>query len=249
MIAPRKMLILILFFLVLLSQITYAQYACLPLGPTLPPPRKPSTSRSLRDALALVEKTVELSLRGGSQYASLDRNTISFSTEVYSLFEKEPLWTYHFSAPEFRNCEGVNQVDSNTVYRIGSLSKLFTVYTSIVAVGNDYFFREPVTKYVPELAKYAARYRANITSNQIDFWDFESMTLEALAGQLSGLPGNFAFGPIWDRHIQTTLGLPITPPAAGAFCQQGENLQLPCNRSGKLSRVLHSTCSNMHSIF
>jgi CubicO group peptidase (beta-lactamase class C family) len=50
--------------------------------------------------------------------------------------------------------EGVATADSNTIYRIASISKLLTVYTYLITAG-DSSFNDLITKYVQELAQYA----------------------------------------------------------------------------------------------
>jgi CubicO group peptidase (beta-lactamase class C family) len=76
---------------------------------------------------------------------------------------------------------GVKNVDSHSQYRIGSISKLFTVYTFLIEAG-DVKFNDPITKYVPELAA-AARHE----QNAVDSVDWESVTVGNLASQMSGI--------------------------------------------------------------
>jgi CubicO group peptidase (beta-lactamase class C family) len=63
---------------------------------------------------------------------------------------------------------GVKNVNSHSQYRIGSISKLFTVYTFLIEAG-DVKFNDPITKYVPELAA-SARHE----QNAVDSVDWES---------------------------------------------------------------------------
>ena len=66
-------------------------------------------------------------------------------------------------------------VDENSIFRIGSLSKLFTVYTFLIERGmRDW--REPITKYVVELA--------NAANNTTDWRD---ITIEDLASHMAGI--------------------------------------------------------------
>ena len=74
---------------------------------------------------------------------------------------------------------GVHVVDENSIYRIGSISKMFTVYTFLLELGDGYW-NQPVTKYVPELA--AAAKDDVITQVQ-----WEDVTLGDLAGQMAGI--------------------------------------------------------------
>jgi len=71
----------------------------------------------------------------------------------------------------------------NTVYRIGSNSKLLTAYTILVEVGHAYWHR-PVTDFVPELAAAAAS--CNSTAEPLLCVDWHGITLGALASHLAG---------------------------------------------------------------
>ena len=75
----------------------------------------------------------------------------------------------------------MKKIDSDTVYRLGSLTKIFTVYTWLAQDG-DVKWNEPITKYVPELAQAADKAKDDPVGNVA--WD--EVTVGSLAGQLSG---------------------------------------------------------------
>lgn len=62
-------------------------------------------------------------------------------------------------------------MDGDSIYRIASTTKLFTVYLLLLKVG-DGIFNDPVPKYLPELAG-------------IQNWD--EITVGALAGYMGGI--------------------------------------------------------------
>ena len=213
------------------------QYPCLPLGPSFSPPQALSSSKVFAAALKNVDSAIKASFDGGSKYGVLDPNATSFSLDVWSLHQEQSLYSHHFSAPDLdHNDEGVQRVGSDTVYRLGSMSKLFAVYTFLLAAG-DVDFRQPVTKYVPELAQYATQHRAALLANDIDFVDWNSITIEALASQMSGISRDFAFGPEGDMQL-AALGLPPVPPVNSSFCGPDYFVQTPCNRTGKLEQSI-----------
>lgn len=213
-----------------------AQHACLPLGPSFVPTEALSKSQTFQAALGILNATIEQSLANGTVYGQLDPTSTSFSVDIWSLHDDDPLYTYHFSAPDFaEDEEGVKKVDSDTVYRLGSMSKLITVYTFLLAAG-DTKFRQPVTQYVPELAAYMQSNAAALQDDTIQYVDWNSITLEALASQMSGIFRDFAFGPLQDLEL-TELGLPPVKPVDSAFCGPEYWIQVPCNRSGELSLV------------
>lgn len=160
-------------------------------------------------------------------------NSTSFSLQLYSLHDSEPIMTYHHTAPSLASSEeGVTEVDSDTVYRIASISKALTVYTYLLATG-DSSFNDPITKYVPELAEYAAIQNSSDTLGTVD-WD--SITVGALASQLSGISRDPNPGPQYDAIYQAILGLPPSEVTVSEtnFC--GDPLaaiHFPCNRTSE----------------
>jgi len=109
--------------------------------------------------------------------------TASFSIEVFSTNSASSFFTYHYSAPNLNASLGVSTVDSGSIYRIGSISKLFTVLTLLVSDG-DVHFKDPVTRYVPELAKAAKGYSKDESLSAVDW---EAVTIGDLASQISGI--------------------------------------------------------------
>lgn len=77
----------------------------------------------------------------------------------------------------------MTQVDENTVFRIGSASKLWTVYTLLASAGEA-SLHDPVTKWVPELQAAAAAAGAD---DAVDFVRWEDVTLQELASHLAGV--------------------------------------------------------------
>lgn len=160
-------------------------------------------------------------------------NSTSFSLQLYSLHDAQPLLTFHHTAPSLAaSKEGVTKVDSDTVYRLASVSKALTVYIYLLAIG-DSSFNDPITKYVPELAEYAATRNASDVLGAID-WD--SITVGALASQLSGIPRDPNPGPQYDSIYQEILGLPpsqVTVPSADFCGDPLAAIKFPCNRTSE----------------
>jgi CubicO group peptidase (beta-lactamase class C family) len=82
----------------------------------------------------------------------------------------------------YTNTTGVRRVDKNTVYRLGSLTKIFTIYTWLVQDG-DLKWNTPITEYVPELQAVADRSSQDAVAN-VDWGD---VTIGALASQMAGI--------------------------------------------------------------
>ncbi|KAF8862796.1 hypothetical protein BDZ45DRAFT_670938 [Acephala macrosclerotiorum] len=137
------------------------------LSPDLPPPRKPSNSNALQAALTSIQTAISSAIStGNTTYGLLDTTSTSFSIDIFFQHEPESLFTYHYNAPGLINStDGVKEIDSDSFYRIGSISKLLTVYIFLITVG-DASFNEPITKFIPELAQYAAQ--TSTPNNEID---------------------------------------------------------------------------------
>jgi hypothetical protein len=209
---------------------------CVPYGPVYPAPRRGLQGQLMKQALERFANTVNQSLSdNGTIYGNLDPDATSFGMEIYSIYAHEPLYSYHYSAPEFVNAsEGVRRVNASTVYRLGSMSKLLSVYNFLIAAG-DSAWNEPVTKFVPELAQAAARQRNQLRTDDIEFVSWDDVTLAALASQMSGVSREDAFGPVQDAQLRDGLGLPDVAPVNASFCgPTNEQVQDPCTRAGTL---------------
>lgn len=143
--------------------------ACPPMGAVFPAPQAPSQNKGVKSAASALKNTLD------EQISSLFE-TSAMSIGVKSIHEDEPLFTYHFTPPNPGS--GARKVGDNTVYRIGSVSKLFTV---LAALQNpDIDMNASVLKYLPQLNETRA-------DDPIFSLDWEDITVASLAGHLSGV--------------------------------------------------------------
>ena len=157
---------------------------CPPLGPVYEKPINFNTSAAIQTAIANL--TTTLSYWDQTNTSSIRANTTSYSIEVFSTSKDHPLiFSWHHTAASLAaapaNASGVRRAGPDAVYRLGSLTKIFTMYTWLAQDG-DARWNEPITKYVPELAAAAAKAKADPVANV----DWDEVTIGALAGQLSG---------------------------------------------------------------
>lgn len=211
------------------------QQPCFPLGPVFPAPQSPTNSSSVQDALSALNDTLSASLGpDGSEYGVLDNQSTTFIVDIYSIHSSESLFTYVFNAPDFSNATiGVSEVDESTVFRIGSMSKLLSVWNFLIAAG-DTSWNDRVTKYIPELADYASLHAQDLDKGDVEYYDFDSITVGALASQMSGLNRDFAFGPDSDASFAGLL--PVVPAVNASYCGSTDTDQaplFPCDRAGK----------------
>jgi CubicO group peptidase (beta-lactamase class C family) len=166
---------------------------CPPLGPVYEKPYNFRTSSAIQAAVANL--TASFTAWDQNNSSAIRANTTSYSIEVFSTSEEDPLiFSWHHTAASLAaatNRSGVSKTDANAVYRLGSLTKVFTVYAWLVQDG-DAKWNEPITKYVPELAAAAGRAKDDPVANVP--WD--EVTIGALAGQLSGAIRDCGFGKI-----------------------------------------------------
>jgi CubicO group peptidase (beta-lactamase class C family) len=171
----------------LLFAAAQAAFFCPLLGPDFPPPLNLSAgSATLSAGSNFTQQVRQLINNQNSTYGPFDANTTSFSVNIFSVHKDNPIFQYHYSAPILATSTGgVKTVDENSVYRIGSVSKLFTVYAFLVENG-DVHWNEPITKYVPELAALAKTNDVN-QRNPIDNVAWEDITVGSLASHMAGI--------------------------------------------------------------
>ncbi|QKX60459.1 uncharacterized protein TRUGW13939_07604 [Talaromyces rugulosus] len=134
---------------------------------------------------------------------------ITFSTSLFSIHDPRATeLQYHYTSPEIATSKnGTNKVDANSIYRIASVSKLFTVYTGMVTLTEEEW-HTPLTKLNPALAKYAA------VADEDPTWliQFDKITPWALASQSSGIPtqGGPLNDILWAFLTQQSTVNPVT---------------------------------------
>lgn len=165
---------------------------CPLLGPVFPAPTNLATSAAFAAAKANLTSTLDTYVQTGKSSPLshiFDANETSFTLEVFSVSDNpDPLIRYYYTAPSLVNAStGVQKVDENTVFRIGSISKLWTVLLYLIHAG-DKGFHDPVTKYIPELkAAAAAAAAAAVEEDAIDTLRWEDVTIKELASHMAGV--------------------------------------------------------------
>lgn len=170
----------------LLLPVTLGAPNCPPLGPVFPKPSSQALLSSASVQAAIANLTATFTARDADN--STGAYSTSYSIEVWSASDAPgtTIFSWHHTAPNLTtasfNASGVRKVDKNTVYRLGSLTKIFTIYTWLVQDG-DTRWNEPITKYVPELAAVADKAK----SDPVDNVDWGEVTIGALASQMAGI--------------------------------------------------------------
>jgi CubicO group peptidase (beta-lactamase class C family) len=211
---------------------TQSSAPCPLLGPDVPAPISLSTSSTIRLATSSLKKSLDAALQSSTAFGELDAQNTSFSVDFYSIHDTTSLFSYHHSAPGLaKTKQGVSTVDSDTIYRIGSVSKLITMYLYLIEAG-DTSFNDPITRYVPELAAYAAKNEAEVAVDAIGVFDWDAITVGGLASHLAGVPRDAAPGPAQDQLIAKLTGLAPASAQNVSFCGDPSVVQIPCDRAG-----------------
>lgn len=153
---------------------------CALIGPDYPAPLNLNTSTSFQQAVTAFKSQLP-------QIPGSNGPDTAYSISVSSAASNDTLFELHYTPATVKNAShGVHTVDANSIYRIGSISKVFTVWTFLAGAGDRYF-NDPVTKYVPELKALAPSPGANVVYDSIDAVNWDEVTLGNLASQMAGV--------------------------------------------------------------
>ncbi|RSL74929.1 hypothetical protein CEP51_011338 [Fusarium floridanum] len=176
---------------------------CPPLGPVLPAPTSPSTSDAVKTAVEVLTEGLK-ALTGSF-------NSTAMSIGMVSLHEDEPILDIHHT-PANLDARGVKKVDADTVYRIGSVSKAFTVLAALKL--SDVSMDDAVTKYLPQLRELG---KQQDEQNNITVVDWDRVSLQALASHMGGIPADLATDLASFPIDWTKLGLPEAKDVLGCI--------------------------------
>lgn len=170
---------------------------CLPsalanlLGPSYPPPRDLSSSHS-RVATSWKNLTSQLNtVLADSHTNSTSRvyalKNLTFSVGLFSTLDPnaKDLQFHHTASEVAKSPVGVKKVDGNSIYKVASVSKLFTVLAGLIEL-KPRDWELPLTDIFPFLAEHFRRQRNNFRLVYDVQWD--KITLRSLAGQMGGIP-------------------------------------------------------------
>lgn len=149
-------------------------------GPVFPKPTELSTLPIIKEAIANL--TQHFAAWNANYTATAN---FSYSVQVFSAHEQDPLFSFSHTSPKLAtiNHPGVTAVDENSVFRLGSLTKVFTVYNFLLNAGDE-VWNAPITKFIPELAAIANYSSSDPVANTA--WN--DVTIGSLATQMSGIP-------------------------------------------------------------
>ncbi|KAH7028073.1 beta-lactamase [Microdochium trichocladiopsis] len=166
-------------------------YLCPPLGPVLPAPKSLASQDPIKLATAGLTEAFE-NATSKFQYAGV-------SIQVRSLHEKEPLIDLHYTPPN-ADPKSTTKIDADSVYRIGSLSKVFNIL-SVLRLGkvrwDDY-----VVDYLPELLQLEGEADEEVDDVTTVRW--RDVTIGSLASHMSGIATDLV------NDLSSFPGIPFT---------------------------------------
>ncbi|KAL6918990.1 hypothetical protein FSHL1_002971 [Fusarium sambucinum] len=209
----------------ILTQQVYAQQSICPLlGPIFPPVNHPLKSSTFSNAISQLNAT----------FGDFDRNgtfdELNTTLYVQAFSASDTLFQHGYVPSSMKSFLTSGTLNENTVFRIGSVSKLVTVYTLLAEVGMKNM-NDPVTKWVPELARAAKKNKGDPTRRVQ--WD--EVTIGQLAGQLAGVARNFGLYDL-ESTIEGTqenpekYGLPVLDDKEKPKCSISDPNLGPCSR-------------------
>ncbi|KAL4982125.1 beta-lactamase/transpeptidase-like protein [Aspergillus falconensis] len=166
---------------------------------------------------------------------AVDPDLTSFAVQVYSARDSKPLLEYFHTATTARNNTlGVNHINEDTVFRIGSCSKIWTVLLLLMETG-DALFHEPVSKYFPEVRDAIEDLDGDV--DDVDHARWEDVTIGDLVSQTSGMERSYGLGDhSATPDLMERLGYPPLEEEEAPEC----GLQPTCHRDqffkGMMSR-------------
>ncbi|KAL4876197.1 beta-lactamase/transpeptidase-like protein [Aspergillus karnatakaensis] len=220
----------------LFTGLAVGQICSLP-GSIFPPPQAAGESPILERARRRFNYSLEQLTHpsGNAEQALISRDYTSFAIQIYSASDPKPLLEHYQSAKILKSVRrGVRSVDENTVFRVGSVTKLWTTLLLLIESGFS-VIHEPVHKYVPQLQEFIGEVRADggMEPNPIDVVEWEDVTVGELISHTAGMERAFGVGDI-ATLAQIPPGLPPLPVSAIPPC----GLTSPCTRSQFFSETL-----------
>lgn len=155
---------------------------CPLLGPVFPPPTDLSNDPTFTTAIQDITSTLSQATTNGSL------SETSLSVQIFDISNAGPLLDFAYTADNINTTLGVSTVNQDTIFRIGSVSKLWTMVLFLVEEGL-WPFQEPVARFVPELKDAASKLRWNPRKrrNGIDYVHWGEISIGELASHLAGI--------------------------------------------------------------
>ncbi|KAH8807394.1 beta-lactamase/transpeptidase-like protein [Xylogone sp. PMI_703] len=214
---------------------------CVLAGPDYPPSPSLSSSSLLATAILNFENLLINTTLG------LQTGDTAWGVALFSSKENKTLYERYYT-PSIDL--GVAEVNRDSIFRIGSVSKVFSVWSFLIEVGDEHF-NSPITKYVPELANLSHPLGINTQYNDLDSVRWEDVTLGELASHAAGIardPTDNDLAAEYTTQQLEALGFPTLNQSEIPTCGVA-GVTPACTRKAMFSYLLkqHPLYSTAHS--
>ncbi|KAJ9623791.1 hypothetical protein H2204_011083 [Knufia peltigerae] len=160
---------------------------------------------------------------------NITNTSLMIAARVTSIYADEPLFSFYYSTDQNKN------VDEGTVFRIGSVSKLFTIYTLLISESYDIFSRW-IGDFIPELVAPTEAAPILNTTNSFERLtaNWSEITIGALGSHMAGIARDYNLGDL--ANLPHTPGLPNLTHSVSPGCTD-ENSAPTCSRSDFLAAI------------
>ncbi|KAH8658115.1 beta-lactamase/transpeptidase-like protein [Xylariales sp. PMI_506] len=216
------------FFRLCIAAVSKSQLSNCPLLSAQYPTNKDlHRSGIIKNIRSTFQQSIDVAVSSGkTAWGKIDSSNSSFSLGVFTTSSNDLLFEYHNEGSNLDGTLSADSLTNQTVYRVGSVTKLLTVYTILITLGPSYW-TEPVINFVPELSG------ATTTAGWRHPVNWSEVTLGALASHMGGIARDSGYNDISDIPGLANLGFPrlndseiphcggpITP-----FCSKYESLR------------------------
>ncbi|KAF5665229.1 penicillin-binding 4 [Fusarium circinatum] len=111
----------------------------------------------------------------------LNKTDLIFAVDVFSASTNDSLYSYFHVGDTYKDTLTKGNLTEDTIFRTGSVTKVFTVYAIIARAGIE-ALSYPVSIFLPELL-------GNSSSNPLERIDWSEITVGALASHQAGTSG------------------------------------------------------------
>ncbi|KAI0168899.1 beta-lactamase/transpeptidase-like protein [Hypoxylon sp. FL1284] len=189
---------------------------CPPLGPVLPAPTNPTAHEPVHSAVANVTAVL--------RNLTADLEATGVSVAVKSIHESDPLLELHHT-PAQLNTNGTTTIGSQTIYRLGSISKIFAVLSLLQQ--KRVTWDDPIVNYVPELLQLRGE---TDEVDDITTVRWSEVTLGSLASHMSGIGTDLVNDLASVPKDWSQVGFPKLDEQSKPGCAGVLGLP-PCNRT------------------
>ncbi|KAF2109353.1 beta-lactamase/transpeptidase-like protein [Lophiotrema nucula] len=171
-------------------------------GPSFPAPTSLSQSSVIKSAFSDLTAALNKAFETGNSSHGPNDKVSANAIQVFSIDEDAPLYEFYREG-SLLSSPGTKKIDGDSIWRVGSISKLITVYMTLAELG-DGVWDTKITDAIPEL-KGNEKWK----EDPVRHVNWDEVTLGALAGHLAGVAQSLTvqLGSLYQNP--TPYGFPV----------------------------------------